>query len=96
LIICTLALTDALYPQPNILSREKGCPGKKDTPFLSGFIRNNTPQKWKNETLKPTILKKGFRKREGKIMFPSAHDITPLTWMAACPTSTTWSDQETN
>ena len=39
--------------------------------------RRNTPQNWKNETLKPNILKKGFRKWEGKIMFPSAHDITP-------------------
>ena len=39
--------------------------------------RRNTPQNWKNETLKLDILKKGFRKWEGKIMFPSAHDITP-------------------
>ena len=38
---------------------------------------HNTPQNWKNESLKPDILKKGFRKWEGKIMFPSAHDITP-------------------
>lgn len=38
---------------------------------------HNTPLNWKNETLKPNILKKGFRKWEGKIMFPSAHDITP-------------------
>ncbi len=38
---------------------------------------HNTPQNWKNETLKSDILKKGFRKSEGKIMFPSAHDITP-------------------
>jgi len=37
----------------------------------------NTPQNWKNETLKPDILKKEFRKFKGKIMFPSAHDITP-------------------
>jgi DNA repair photolyase len=38
---------------------------------------HNTSQNWKNEILKPDILKKGFRKWEGKIMFPSAHDITP-------------------
>jgi DNA repair photolyase len=37
----------------------------------------NTPQNWENETLKPDILKKEFRKFKGKIMFPSAHDITP-------------------
>lgn len=38
---------------------------------------HNTPQNWKNKTLKPNILKKGFRKWKGKIMFPSARDITP-------------------
>lgn len=38
---------------------------------------HNTPENWKNETLKPNIMKKGFRKWEGKIMFPSSHDITP-------------------
>lgn len=37
----------------------------------------NTPQNWKNETLKPDILKKEFLKCKGRIMFPSAHDITP-------------------
>ena len=40
-------------------------------------FRRNAPQNWQNEILKPDILKKEFRKFKGKIMFPSAHDITP-------------------
>jgi DNA repair photolyase len=37
----------------------------------------STPQEWKNEKLRPNILQKKFHKREGAIMFPSSHDITP-------------------
>ena len=39
--------------------------------------KRTTPQDWKNETLRPNILQKGFHKRDGRIMFPSTHDITP-------------------
>lgn len=38
----------------------------------------NTPQNWKNEVIRNSnLLKKGFRKRNELIMFPSSHDITP-------------------
>jgi uncharacterized Fe-S cluster-containing radical SAM superfamily protein len=37
----------------------------------------NTAGNWKNETVNVNKLSKGFRKREGRIMFPSSHDITP-------------------
>ncbi len=33
--------------------------------------------KWSTPTIKPGALEKGFRKREGTIMFPSCHDIHP-------------------
>ena len=40
--------------------------------------KQNTPANWKNEVIKnPNLLKKGFRKRNDLIMFPSSHDITP-------------------
>jgi hypothetical protein len=71
------------------IPNQMSCQGEKDAlekripHFFLGFIRNNTPQNWKNETLKPNILKKGFRKGEGKIMSPSAHDITPAP-LAGC------------
>jgi DNA repair photolyase len=44
---------------------------------MAVWAGRNTSQNWKNETLKPNILGKEFRKFKGKIMFPSAHDITP-------------------
>jgi len=38
----------------------------------------NTPNNWKNEVVRNSyLLKKGFRKRNDLIMFPSSHDITP-------------------
>ena len=38
----------------------------------------NTPKNWKNEVIRNSdLLKKGFRKRNDLIMFPSSHDITP-------------------
>jgi len=38
----------------------------------------NTPANWKNEVVRNSdLLKKGFRKRNDLIMFPSSHDITP-------------------
>ena len=39
--------------------------------------KRTTPQSWKNEALRPGILQKKFRKRDGVIMVPSSHDITP-------------------
>lgn len=39
--------------------------------------KSNTPDSWRNEELKVEKLKKKFRKRDGRIMFPSTHDITP-------------------
>ena len=39
--------------------------------------RRTTSQDWKNEKLRPNILQKGFHKRDGVIMVPSSHDITP-------------------
>jgi len=43
------------------------------------------PMDWKDEKLRPNILQKGFRKRDGTIMFPSSHDITP-THLSECLT----------
>jgi DNA repair photolyase len=40
--------------------------------------KQNTPANWKNEVVRNSdLLKKGFRKRNELIMFPSSHDITP-------------------
>jgi len=40
-------------------------------------FKRTTPQDWKNEVLRPNILQKVFHKRDGRIFFPSSHDITP-------------------
>ena len=40
-------------------------------------FKRTTPQNWKNEVLRPNILQKVFQKGNGRIMFPSSHDITP-------------------
>jgi DNA repair photolyase len=40
-------------------------------------MKSSTPDSWKNEIVKPEKLSKGFRKRNGRIMFPTTHDITP-------------------
>ncbi len=40
--------------------------------------KRSTPQDWKNEKLRPNILQKRFHKRDGVIMVPSSHDITPI------------------
>ncbi len=39
--------------------------------------KHNTKDDWKNEIVNQNKLNKGFRKYDGKIMFPSSHDITP-------------------
>jgi len=40
--------------------------------------KQNTSDNWKNEVVRNSdLLKKGFRKRNELIMFPSSHDITP-------------------
>jgi DNA repair photolyase len=39
--------------------------------------KRSRPQEWKNEKLRPNILQKKFHKRDGRILFPSSHDITP-------------------
>ena len=39
--------------------------------------KHNTKEDWKNEIVNQGKLKKGFRKHDGLIMFPSSHDITP-------------------
>ena len=36
-----------------------------------------TPDNWENETFNKSKLVSGFRKRQGRIMFPTSHDITP-------------------
>jgi hypothetical protein len=40
-------------------------------------FKRKTPVTWKNEVLAPGKIQKGFHKRNGRIMFPSSHDITP-------------------
>ena len=39
--------------------------------------KHNTKENWSNESVNQAKLKKGFRKYDGRIMFPSSHDITP-------------------
>lgn len=39
--------------------------------------RSKTVDTWKEETLNRRKLPKHFRKRDGRIMFPTTHDITP-------------------
>ncbi|MGD0279699.1 MAG: radical SAM protein [Smithella sp.] len=39
--------------------------------------KKNTQEEWKNEIVNQGKLRKGFRKYDGRIMFPSSHDITP-------------------
>jgi len=38
--------------------------------------------KWKEEEVRQKDVDKGYRKRKGRIMFPSAHDITPSNFKA--------------
>lgn len=40
-------------------------------------FKRNTPDNWVNEQVNPNLFKKKFKKVEGRIMFPSTHDITP-------------------
>lgn len=39
--------------------------------------KHNTKENWRIEIVNQAKLKKGFRKYDGRIMFPSSHDITP-------------------
>ncbi len=40
----------------------------------------NTLDQWKNEVLNKNIVKKGWRKSDKFLMFPTTHDITPGTY----------------
>jgi DNA repair photolyase len=40
-------------------------------------MKRKTMDNWKNEEVNGDKLSKGFRNRDGKIMFPTTHDITP-------------------
>ena len=40
-------------------------------------FKRNTPDSWKNEEVNWATYNKSVRKREGYVMFPSTHDITP-------------------
>ena len=40
--------------------------------------KRTRPQQWKNEVVRTEMLQKEFRKRNGRIMFPSSHDIAPI------------------
>lgn len=37
-----------------------------------------TPGTWKNEVVRKNVLNRRFRKLDGRIMFPSSHDIHPV------------------
>jgi DNA repair photolyase len=41
------------------------------------FRRVSSAAQWPKEQLRPKMLDKGWRKRRGRIMFPTTHDITP-------------------
>lgn len=47
------------------------------------FNRIGSPQDWAEERVRPEVVSKGWRKRRGRIMFPTTHDITPNN-LAAC------------
>jgi len=36
-----------------------------------------TPTSWSTPTLRTRSIDKGYRKRDGRVMFPTSHDITP-------------------
>lgn len=40
-------------------------------------FKRKTPENWKEEIVNTKQLNKRFKKKEGYIMFPSSHDITP-------------------
>jgi DNA repair photolyase len=40
-------------------------------------FRRTTPQTWKDPVIKEAALDEDYSKRDGRIMFPSTHDITP-------------------
>jgi DNA repair photolyase len=40
-------------------------------------LKMKTSENWKNEILRQGQLKRGFRRRQGRFMFPTTHDITP-------------------
>ncbi len=40
-------------------------------------FRRKTPEDWKNENIREKTLRKIFKRFDGKIMFPSSHDIHP-------------------
>ncbi len=39
-------------------------------------FKRATPDSWSTPILNPNSLSKGYRKRDGRIMFPTSHDIT--------------------
>jgi DNA repair photolyase len=42
------------------------------------YNKRKTQENWKEEIVKPSRLNKGWRlRKDGRIMFPSSHDITP-------------------
>ena len=46
-------------------------------------VKGHIPlDKWKEEEVRQKDVTKGYRKREGRIMFPSSHDITPNNFKA--------------
>ena len=46
-------------------------------------FKRKTPETWKNESVIPKKIKHNYRRRDGVIMFPSSHDITPGTLEAS-------------
>lgn len=40
-------------------------------------FKRKTPDNWKIEEVKPLMFKKNYKKKDGTIMFPTTHDITP-------------------
>jgi len=44
---------------------------------ISVRMKRKTPENWHVEEVNSKKLTKAFRKRDGKVMFPTTHDITP-------------------
>jgi len=48
------------------------------------YRRINEGSQWQDEELRRDVLEKGWKKRDGIIMFPSTHDIHAGNWQSCC------------
>ena len=46
--------------------------------WMASRFRGVTPEQWSNPVIRRNSVDRNYRKADGRIMFPSSHDITPL------------------